>query len=57
MSYKPYDGGIEFSHAVKMDPQGWIPGWIKDQAKHRMGMSLKNIVNYCRDGTVPDALY
>ena len=32
MSWKPYEGGIEIEHAIKMDPAGMIPGFLKNKA-------------------------
>ena len=57
MAWKPYDGGIEITHVVKMDPAGSIPGFIKNKAASRMTNSLQFIVNYVRDGTIPEALF
>ena len=57
MAWKPYDGGMELTHIIKMDPAGSIPGFIKNKAAARMTNSLQFIVNYVKDGTIPEALF
>ena len=57
MAWKPYEGGIEITHIVKMDPQGSIPEFIKNKAAARLANSLQIIVNYVRDGTVPEPIF
>ena len=57
MAWKPYEGGMELTHIVKMDPNGMIPGFIKNKAATRMANSLQIIVNYCRDGTIPEPIF
>ena len=57
MAWKPYDGGMELTHIVKVDPCGSIPSFIKNKAATRLANSLQVIVNYVRDGTVPEPLF
>ena len=57
MEFKPYDGGIELKHIVKMDPNGMIPGFIKDKAAKRLANTLLIIVDYLQNGTVPEPMF
>ena len=57
MGYKPYEGGMELAHIIKMDPQGMIPSYIKNKATTRLTTSLKIIVAYVKDGTVPEPIF
>ena len=57
MAWKPYDGGMELTHIVKMDPAGSIPGFIKNKAAARMQNSLQFIVGYVKDGTIPEPIF
>ena len=56
-SYKPYEGGIEITHILKYDPCGTIPEYMKQKQVGRTMRSLKTVVNYCRDGTIPESLF
>ena len=56
-SYKPYEGGIELTHILKYDPSGTIPEYMKQKQVGRTMRSLKTVVDYCRDGTIPEALF
>ena len=57
MSWKPYEGGMELTHVVQMDPNGMIPAFIKNKAATRMANTLQVIVNYVRDGTIPEPIF
>ena len=57
MSWKPYDGGLELQHVVKIDPAGMIPDFIKNKAAARLASTLLIIVDYVQNGTVPEALF
>ena len=57
MGFKAYEGGMELSHIVKMDPAGMIPGFIKNKAAARLANTLKVIVGYIKDGTVPAPVF
>ena len=57
MSWKPYDGGIEIEHAIKMDPAGMIPGFLKNKAATRMAKNLQLIVDYLINGTIPAPIF
>ena len=57
MAWKPYEGGMDLTHIVKMDPAGSIPDFIKKKAAARLANSLQIIVNYVKDGTVPEPLF
>ena len=56
-AYKPYDGGIEFKQVSCMDPAGMIPQFIKNAMAGRMANALLLIVDYLKDGTVPEPLF
>ena len=56
-SYKPYEGGIEITHILKFDPKGSIPDFWKQKQAERTVRSLKTVVEYCRDGTIPESLF
>ena len=57
MSFKPYEGGMELRHIVKMDPAGMIPDFIKNKAAARMANTLHVITNYVKDGTIPEPMF
>ena len=47
VSYKPYDGGIEFEYVTHGDPQVlWVPKFIQRKAEDFMARSLIHTVEY-----------
>ena len=56
-AYKPYEGGMELTHILKADPSGSIPEYLKQRAATRATKSLQTVVNFCRDGTIPEPLF
>ena len=57
MDWKPFDGGIDLRHIVKLDANGWIPDLVKQSALGRMSNSVQIMVAYIKDGTVPAPLF
>ena len=57
MDWKPYEGGIRLQHLIKMDPQGMIPTMMANKASDRMTKNLSMIVDYLKNGTVPEPLF
>ena len=57
MAWKPYDGGIYIEHIVKMDPNGMIPGWLKNKAATRTARNLQMITDYLMNGTIPEPIF
>ena len=57
MSYKPYETGIYITHILKVDPNGMIPGFVKEAAAKRISNTLHVIVDYCRTGAVPEPMF
>ena len=57
MAWKPYDGGMELTHIVKMDPAGSIPGFIKNKMAKRMANGLLILVDYLQTGTKPEPVF
>ena len=40
MGWKPFDGGIDLMHIVKIDANGWIPDFVKQAALGRTSNTL-----------------
>ena len=57
MSYKPYETGIYIQHILKVDPNGMLPGFIKEAATRRITNTVKIIVDYCKSGAVPEPVF
>ena len=56
-AYKPYEGGVELKQVMSFDPAGMIPGFIKTAMSTRMANGLQILVDYLKNGTVPEPMF
>ena len=49
----PIEGGMELISVSQMDPNGMLPGFVKNKMAKRLGLNLYFVVDYLINGTIP----
>ena len=49
----PIEGGMELVAVSQMDPNGMLPGFVKNKMAKRLGLNLYFVVDYLINGTIP----
>lgn len=56
-SFKPIEGGVEIKLCQSFDPAGMIPGFLKTKMAKRLANAPQLMVDYLKNGTVPEAAF
>ena len=56
-SFKPIEGGVEIKMCQCSDPAGSIPSFVKTKLAKRSANAPQRLVNFLKDGTVPEPMF
>ena len=56
-SFKPIEGGLQIRFVQSMDPAGMIPNFVVNKMAKRGANAPILLVDYLKNGNIPEALF